>query len=50
MTPWRASQPISIADVAYCAVAAGFGSTVAVVVTELERRLSELLAASDRQH
>jgi hypothetical protein len=39
-----ASQPIDFAEVAYCAIAAGFGGTVASVVTELERRLSELPA------
>jgi hypothetical protein len=39
-----ASQPIDLAEVAYCAIAAGFGGTVASVVTELERRLSELPA------
>lgn len=37
-----AAQPISVAEVAYCAVAAGFGGTVAAVVAELEQRLAEL--------
>jgi hypothetical protein len=38
VTCW-ASQPVSILDIAYCGVAAGFGAVAAAVVTELETRL-----------
>jgi hypothetical protein len=40
VTSW-ASQPVSILDIAYCGVAAGFGAVIAAVVTELEKRLAE---------
>jgi hypothetical protein len=39
VTCWE-SSPVSIRDVAYCGVAAGFGAVVAAVVTELEKGLS----------
>lgn len=38
VTCW-ASQPVSIRDIAYCGVAAGFGAAIAAVVTELEKQL-----------
>jgi hypothetical protein len=34
-----ASQPVSILDIAYCGVAAGFGALATAVVAELEKRL-----------
>jgi hypothetical protein len=37
-----ASQPVSLLDIAYCGVAAGFSAQIAAVVTELEMRLPEL--------
>jgi hypothetical protein len=40
VTCW-ASQPVSILDIAYCGVAAGFGAMIAAVVTELEKRLQK---------
>jgi hypothetical protein len=40
VTCW-ASQPVSILDIGYCGVAAGFGAVIAAVVTELENRLAE---------
>lgn len=36
-----AQQPVSVLNIAYCGVAAGFGGGVAAVVTELEARLTE---------
>lgn len=41
VTCW-ASQPVSLLEIAYCGVAAGFGAQVAAAVTELEMRLPEL--------
>ena len=38
-----ASQPVSLLDIAYCGVAAGFGTVIAAVVTELEALLPELV-------
>lgn len=38
VTCW-ASQPVSILDIAYCGVAAGFGAVIAAVVAELEMGL-----------
>jgi hypothetical protein len=38
VTCW-ASQPVSILDIAYCGVAAGFGTVIAAVVAELEMGL-----------
>jgi hypothetical protein len=40
VTCWE-SSPVSIRDVAYCGVAAGFGAVVTAVVAELEKGLSE---------
>jgi hypothetical protein len=38
---WEA-QPVSLADIAYCGIAAGFGAVVAAVVAEIEKRLGEM--------
>jgi hypothetical protein len=40
VTCW-ASQPVSIFDVAYCGVAAGFGAVISAVVSELEKRFGQ---------
>jgi hypothetical protein len=40
VTCW-ASQPVSILDIAYCGVAAGFGAVIAAVLTELEKQLAD---------
>ena len=37
-----AAQPISVLDIAYCGIAAGFGGVVAAVVAEIEIRLGEM--------
>ena len=39
VTCWE-HQPVSILDIAYCGVAAGFGEVIATVVTELEKQLA----------
>lgn len=36
-----ASQPVSILDIAYCGVAAGFAAVIAALVTELEQQVSQ---------
>jgi hypothetical protein len=40
VTCW-ASQPVSLLDIAYCGVAAGFGAVIAAVVTEIEKQLAQ---------
>ena len=40
VTCW-ASQPVSLLDIAYCGVAAGFGAVITAVVTELEKQLAQ---------
>jgi hypothetical protein len=40
VTCWE-SPPISLRDIAYCGVSAGFGAVIGAVVTELEKRLPE---------
>jgi hypothetical protein len=40
VTTWE-SQPVSVLDIAYCGVAAGFGAVITAVVTELEKQLAQ---------
>jgi hypothetical protein len=46
VTCWE-SQPVSLLDLAYCGVAAGFGAVIAAVVTELEKQLAQPPGSTD---
>lgn len=40
MVAWWATRPVSILDIAYCGIAAGFGAVIVAVVSELEKQLA----------
>ena len=42
---WR-SQPVSLADVTYCGIAAGYGSVVAGVIPAMEQQLNPPLTTA----